>query len=93
MAKFSSQFPKNCLEKIEMAPTRIAIIGCDPLIESIRKTYGDYGGVVIAFLQAGAEHVGLPLDEFELSVWNVKKKHEYSALKEIDSIVMTDSNM
>ena len=51
-----------------MAPFRIAIIDCDPLIEPIRQSYGDYEGVIAAFLHAGAEYIGLPFDELHLTV-------------------------
>lgn len=76
-----------------MAPIRIAIIDCDPLIEPIRKRYGDYGGVVTAFLHAGAEHIGLPFDELHLTVWSVEERQAYPALEEIDSILITGSSM
>ncbi|KAL8822661.1 MAG: hypothetical protein Q9191_006606 [Dirinaria sp. TL-2023a] len=74
-----------------MAPTRIAILDCDPLTEAIRKTYGDYGGVVAAFFRAGAECIGLPFDELTLSVWNVDERQVYPGLEEVDSIVITGS--
>ena len=76
----------------QMTPTRIAILDCDPLTEPIRKRYGDYGGVVVAFLRAGAEHVGLPLDDFTLSVWDVVERQDYPALDEVDSILITGSS-
>lgn len=79
--------------KRQMAPIRIAIIDCDPLIESIRKSYGDYGGVIRAFLHAGAEHIGLPFDELHLTVWSVKERQEYPALEEVDCILISGSSM
>ena len=75
-----------------MAPTRIAILSCDPLLEPIRKTYGSYGGVIISFLQAGATRIDLPLNELEFSVWNVEAQQTYPALNEVDSIVITGSS-
>ncbi len=76
-----------------MAPIRIAIFDCDPLIEPIRERNGDYGGVITAFLHAGAEHIGLPLDELHLSVWSVEERQEYPALEDIDSILISGSSM
>ena len=71
----------------------IAIIDCDPLIEPIRKRYGDYGGVVTAFLHAGAELIGLPFDELHLTVWSAEEHQKYPALEEIDAILISGSSM
>lgn len=75
-----------------MTPTRIAILECDPLIAPIRKRYGNYGDIVTGFLQAGANHLGLPLDELEISTWSVEAKQNFPALQEIDAILITGSS-
>ncbi|KAL9040203.1 MAG: hypothetical protein Q9214_004582 [Letrouitia sp. 1 TL-2023] len=76
-----------------MTPTRIAVLECDPLIASIRNRYGNYGDIVTGFLQAGANHLGLPLNELEISTWDVEAKQEFPALEEIDTILVTGSNL
>ncbi|KAL9607919.1 MAG: hypothetical protein Q9167_007215 [Letrouitia subvulpina] len=75
-----------------MITTRIAVLECDPLIASIRETYGSYGDVVTGFLQTGANHLGLPLSELDISTWNVEAKQEFPALQEVDAILVTGSN-
>ena len=76
----------------QMVSIRIAIIDCDPLIEPVREKYGNYGGVVTAFLRAGAERIGLSLDKLHLTSWNVQERQEDPVLNEIDVILITGSS-
>ncbi|KAL8709024.1 MAG: hypothetical protein Q9225_007514, partial [Loekoesia sp. 1 TL-2023] len=74
-----------------MSHQRIAILECDPLTAPIRAKYGSYGGVVTAFLRAGAGSIHLPLEELVLSIWNVYEDQSYPSLEEIDAVVITGS--
>ena len=72
---------------------RIAILDCDPLTTSIRAKYGNYGGVVTAFLHAGARRLGLEPGQLEISSWDVmKESSKYPALDSIDAVVITGSS-
>ena len=75
-----------------MSPVRLAILDCDPLVESITRTYGSYGGLVQAFLQAGAEQMDLSISELEMTIWDVYSKSDYPKVEDIDAILCTGSS-
>ena len=78
-----------------MAPNphlRIAILEADTPIGQTKEKYGGYGGVFTALLQAGAEHIGIPLDQLVFSKYDVVTKMEYPSLDEIDAVLITGSS-
>ena len=74
-------------------PLRIAILECDtPLIQT-REKYGGYGGVFEALLNAGAQHIGYPQENLQISKYDVVEKMEYPQIENIDAILMSGSRM
>jgi hypothetical protein len=79
-----------------MAPDprlRIAILEADTPLNGTRKTYGGYGGVFTALLEAGAQHIGFPVSNLIISKYDVVEKMEYPDLESIDAILITGSRM
>ncbi|KAL9115528.1 MAG: hypothetical protein Q9227_000849 [Pyrenula ochraceoflavens] len=75
-----------------MSIIRTAILDCDSLVTSVRAKYGDYGGVVTAFLEAGAKRLGLPENLFEISSWKVtEESFKYPDLDTIETLIITGS--
>ncbi len=76
-------------------PLRIAILECDTPLEKTYATYGGYGGVFTALINAGADalkHPGLSSKEgLSISCYDVVNAQNYPSLEEIDAVLITGS--
>jgi hypothetical protein len=76
-------------------PLRIAILECDTPLDKTYATYGSYGGVFTALLNAGADalnHPGLSSKEgLSISCYDVVNAQEYPSLDDIDGVLITGS--
>lgn len=72
---------------------RVAILECDTPLTRTREVYGGYGGVFTALLQTAAKSLGMPVEELDLTKWDVVEKRVYPKVEDIDAILITGSSM
>ncbi len=76
-------------------PLRIAILECDTPLDRTRASYGGYGGVFKALLEAGAD--ALNTDELsstkglDITFWPVQRESRFPAVEDIDAMLITGS--
>lgn len=73
------------------APTRLAVLECDSLPSTISEN--GYCGLYTNMLYAGADALGIPHSQLDISKWNVKDEMDrYPSLEDIDAILISGSS-
>ena len=94
-----STLPRSFITLLSMRPPiRLAILEADTPLDKTRATYGGYGDVFEALLQAATDDLGNPdiIDPqsgLDISMWNVEDHPDkYPKMEEIDAILITGSS-
>ena len=72
-----------------MASFHIAILETDTASDSITHKHGSYGDVIENALRRGLVEAGHPVQDLQVSKWEVIQAQSYPSLKNIDAVFVT----